>query len=74
MSSKNEEYNNFEPDNDFLLDDKCEKKIYPVYNENNFYITKEIIQSILLKCNIKNEINSFYRSNIIEQKSYEKYN
>jgi hypothetical protein len=24
--------------------------------------------------NIKNEINSFYRSNIIEQKSYEKYN
>ena len=58
MSSKKDEYNNFEPDNDFLLDDKSEKKIYPVYNENNFYITKEIIQSILLKCNIKNEINN----------------
>ena len=34
-----------------------EKKIYPVYNENNFYITKEIIQSILLKGNITKKIS-----------------
>lgn len=34
-----------------------EKKIYPVYNENNFYITKEIIQSILQKGNINKPIN-----------------
>ena len=33
-----------------------EKKIFPVYNENNFYITKEIIQSILEKGNIHNKI------------------
>jgi len=35
-----------------------EKKIFPVYNENNFYITKEIINSILRKCNINKEINN----------------
>ena len=58
MMSKNDDYNSFESDSDLLFDDKSEKKIYPVYNENNFYITKEIIQSILLKCNIKNEINN----------------
>ena len=34
-----------------------EKKIYPVYNENNIFITKEIIQSILKKCNIHHEIS-----------------
>ena len=28
-----------------------EKKIYPVYNENNFYITKEIINIILSSIN-----------------------
>ena len=43
---------------DERLDDKNEKKIYPVYNDNNFYITKEIIMSILEKGNIKNEINN----------------
>lgn len=41
-----------------ILDDKIEKKIFPVYNENNFYITKEIIQSILQKGNINKEINN----------------
>lgn len=40
------------------IDERFEKKIYPVYNENNFYITKEIIQSILEKANIKNEIGN----------------
>jgi ribonuclease-3 len=40
-----------------LNENKIEKKIYPVYNENNFYITKEIIQSILQKGNINREIN-----------------
>jgi ribonuclease-3 len=35
-----------------------EKKIYPVYNENNFYISKEIIQSILQKGNIYKEIKN----------------
>jgi ribonuclease-3 len=40
-----------------LVDIKNEKKIYPVYNENNFYITKEIIQSILKKANINDKIN-----------------
>ena len=36
---------------------KADKKIYPVYNENNFYITKEIIQSILKKADIEIKIN-----------------
>jgi ribonuclease-3 len=35
-----------------------EKKIYPVYNENNFYISKEIINAILRKANIQKEINN----------------
>jgi ribonuclease-3 len=35
-----------------------EKKIYPVYNENNFYISKEIIHLILRKANINTEINN----------------
>jgi len=41
-----------------LMEDKNEKKIFPILNENNFYITKEIIQSILQKANIKSEINN----------------
>ena len=52
--------NKFETDSN-SSDDKSttiEKKIYPVYNENNFYITKEIIQSILKKANINNEIDN----------------
>jgi ribonuclease-3 len=36
---------------------KADKKIYPVYNENNFYISKEIIQSILKKADIEIKIN-----------------
>jgi len=35
-----------------------EKKLYPVYNENNFYISKEIIHLILRKANIHKEINN----------------
>jgi len=35
-----------------------EKKIYPVYNENNFYITKEIINMILRSVNINKTINN----------------
>ena len=38
--------------------DKVEKKIFPVYNENNFYISKEIIQSILEKGNVHKEISN----------------
>ena len=41
-----------------IFEDKNEKKIFPIYNENNFYITKEIIQSILKKANINQEINN----------------
>jgi dsRNA-specific ribonuclease len=41
-----------------IFEDKNEKKIYPIFNENNFYITKEIIQSILQKANINSEINN----------------
>ena len=41
-----------------IYEDKNEKKIFPIYNENNFYITKEIIQSILQKANIKREISN----------------
>lgn len=56
-------------------EDRVEKKIYPVYNENNFYITKEIIKSILNKCNINEEVNNL---NIWQQafvhKSYCKNN
>ena len=35
-----------------------DKKIYPVYNENNFYISKEIIQNILKIGGIDKEINN----------------
>ncbi len=34
-----------------------EKKLYPVYNENNFYVTKEIIHMILRSVNINHKIN-----------------
>jgi hypothetical protein len=34
-----------------------EKKIYPVYNENNIYINKEIIESILEKGNIYEKVS-----------------
>ena len=64
MQSK--KMNDYENDSDSgsnlsinLVDDKIEKKIFPVYNENNFYITKEIIQSILQKGNINKEISNF---------------
>ena len=52
--NKYETSSNSSDDKDFITN---EKKIYPVYNENNFYITKEIIQSILKKANINAEIN-----------------
>lgn len=45
----NIEIENNNSDSEYEFDDKLEKKIFPVYNENNFYITKEIIQSILPK-------------------------
>jgi len=45
---------------EFINDDDSviidEKKIYPVYNENNIYINKEIIQSILEKGNIYEKV------------------
>jgi dsRNA-specific ribonuclease len=43
-------------DTEYMI--KADKKIYPVYNENNFYITKEIIQSILKKADINIKINN----------------
>jgi ribonuclease-3 len=58
-----------------FFEDKMEKKIYPVYNENNFYITKEIIQSILQKGNIHNDVNdlTIWQQAFIH-KSYCKHN
>ena len=58
-----------------FFEDKMEKKIYPVYNENNFYITKEIIQSILQKGNINNDVNdlTIWQQAFIH-KSYCKHN
>lgn len=35
-----------------IVNGDIEKKIFPVYNENNFYITKEIILSILKSGNV----------------------
>jgi len=55
--------NNSDSDSSVELNDeaeymiKADKKIYPVYNENNFYISKEIIQSILKKADIEIKIN-----------------
>lgn len=58
-----------------FFEDKMEKKIYPVYNENNFYITKEIIQSILQKGNINNDVKdlTIWQQAFIH-KSYCKHN
>jgi len=67
MNNKNnifhsDENDSNDSDSSVNLDDKYEekndKKIYPVYNENNFYINKEIIQSILRKGNIHKEISN----------------
>jgi len=60
MTSKNNSDIDSSDDNSILSfnDDKIEKKIFPVYNENNFYISKEIIQSILQRGNINKEINN----------------
>ena len=59
-SKQNIENSDSDSDSDYinLLEDKVEKKIFPVYNENNFYINKEIIQSILKKGNINREITN----------------
>jgi ribonuclease-3 len=60
MNVNNKLSENFDTDSDssdIFIEDKVEKKIYPVYNENNFYITREIIQSILQKGNINQEVN-----------------
>jgi len=35
-----------------------EKKVYPVYNENNFYISEEIIHIILRKANINQRVKN----------------
>ncbi len=53
--------NNLNNDDKEVLSDnsdlsEVEKKIFPVYNENNFYITKEIIENILRSFNINKEI------------------
>lgn len=56
-----------------------EKKIYPVYNESNIYITKEIIQNILKIANIKKEIinleiwqQAFVHKSYYEQNDFKK--
>jgi len=45
-------------DSESSFEEKTEKKIYPVYNENNIYITKEDVESILKKGGINNKINN----------------
>ena len=52
--------NNSDSDSDSIssLGNTIEKKIFPVYNENNSYITKEIIQGILKKGNINEPITN----------------
>ena len=57
LSENFETESNDSDSSNIFIEDKVEKKIYPVYNENNFYITKEIIQSILQKGNINREVN-----------------
>jgi len=74
--SENFDTESFDSDSsDIFIEDKIEKKIYPVYNENNFYITKEIIQSILQKGNINREVNdlSIWQQSFVH-KSYCKNN
>lgn len=51
-------FENDSENSDTLSNSSVEKKIFPVYNENNFYITKEIIQSILQRGNVHNKINN----------------
>ena len=60
-------------------DKVMEKKIYPVYNESNIYITKEIIQNILKSANIKKEITNleiwqqaFVHKSYYEQNDFKK--
>ena len=64
MNQKNKSTENIDSDSDSSInfDDKYEekndKKIYPVYNENNSYINKDIIQAILQRGNITKEITN----------------
>jgi ribonuclease-3 len=58
MEKNNEDFENNSIDSETGSNISVEKKIYPIYNENNFYITKEIIKSILQKGNIDKEINN----------------
>lgn len=70
-------------DNVSVNSQNLEKKIFPVYNESNIYITKEIIQEILEIGNIKKEITnlkiwqqafihkSYYKNNDFNK--YEKF-
>ena len=52
--------NNSDSDSDSIssLGNTVEKKIFPVYNENNSYITKEIIQGILKQGNVNEVITN----------------
>jgi ribonuclease-3 len=45
-------------DSESSLEEKTEKKIYPVYNENNVYITKEDVENILKKGGINKPIQN----------------
>jgi ribonuclease-3 len=60
---------------DRIVFEEPEKKIYPVYNETNCYVTKDIIQKILKSANITNEISNL---NVFQQafvhKSYYEQN
>jgi len=47
-----------ESSNNNSVSSVVEKKIFPVYNENNFYISKEIIHMILRSVNITHTINN----------------
>jgi ribonuclease-3 len=47
-----------ESSNNNSVSSVVEKKIFPVYNENNFYISKEIIHMILRSVNIVHTINN----------------
>lgn len=56
-----------------IVFEEPEKKIYPVYNESNNYITKEIIQNILKSANITNEISnlSVWQQAFVHKSYYE---
>ena len=47
-----------ESSNNNSVSSVVEKKIFPVYNENNFYISKEIIHMILRSVNIVHTVNN----------------